>query len=49
MYNYYKLFSLIIIFFLISNCSEKISYSGKMLNENNINYQDLRNTNEVIN
>ena len=33
----------------MSNCSEKISYSGKIINENSINYSKLSNKKEIIN
>jgi|TARA_B100001964_G_scaffold63492_1_gene72344 outer membrane protein assembly factor BamE (lipoprotein component of BamABCDE complex) len=37
------------IFILCSSCNEKISYSGKVFNEENINYNELKNKGEVIN
>tara|TARA_Y100000590_G_scaffold427996_1_gene538834 strand:- start:503 stop:907 length:405 start_codon:yes stop_codon:yes gene_type:complete len=33
---------------IIANCSEKISYSGKILNEKNFQIENLKNKNEVI-
>ena len=42
----YTLFFLCIIF--LTNCSEKISYSGKILNEEIKNISDLKNKNQVI-
>ena len=37
------------IFILCVSCNEKITYSGKVLNEKIINYTELKNKEEVIN
>ena len=47
LYIFKKLF-LISIILLITNCSEKISYSGKILNEKNLQLEDLQNKEQVI-
>tara|TARA_Y100001960_G_C13949452_1_gene482909 strand:- start:60 stop:488 length:429 start_codon:yes stop_codon:yes gene_type:complete len=48
MQNICKFVLLILLATLLSNCSEKISYSGKILNENNIIYDDLDNIDDLI-
>ena len=47
LYIFKKLF-LISIILLITNCSEKISYSGKILNEKNLQLEDLQNKEQII-
>ena len=47
LYIFKKLF-LISIILLIANCSEKVSYSGKILNEKNLQLEDLQNKEQVI-
>ena len=47
LYIFKKLF-LISIILLITNCSEKISYSGKILNEKNLQLENLQNKEQVI-
>ena len=49
MITFGKILKLLIILFFMSNCSEKISYSGKIINENSINYSKLSNKKEIIN
>ena len=42
----YRAFLLIIIFFFISNCTDKTIYSGKILNQDNftnINFSNQKN------
>ena len=48
MFNISKYFFLILLFLLMSNCAEKISYSGKILNKNDIDYQKLKSLNDVL-
>tara|TARA_B100000029_G_scaffold151427_1_gene146537 strand:- start:2817 stop:3245 length:429 start_codon:yes stop_codon:yes gene_type:complete len=48
MYHLKRYLLLFIFAIIISNCSEKISYSGKILNENNINYNQFTNINELV-
>ncbi len=43
-----KFFYIFIVFFLISSCSEKVTYSGKMINFNKFDYNTLKTKNEVI-
>ena len=47
LYIFKKLF-LISIILLITNCSEKISYSGIILNEKNLQLEDLQNKEQII-
>ncbi len=47
LYIFKKLFFISIIL-LIANCSEKVSYSGKILNEKNLQLEDLQNKEQVI-
>tara|TARA_B100000315_G_C14296800_1_gene459942 strand:+ start:77 stop:511 length:435 start_codon:yes stop_codon:yes gene_type:complete len=49
MYIFLRSLLLLIIVILCSNCNEKIIYSGKVLNEENINLTELKNKGEVIN
>ena len=48
MKNLLKFFLIIIIISILSNCNEKISYSGKILNENELNYTSFKNKNDLI-
>ena len=46
------IFRILLIFlflFLLANCNEKISFSGKILNNEGFDYNTLNNKNEVIN
>ena len=46
------IFRILLIFlflFLLANCNEKISFSGKILNNEGFDYNTLSNKNEVIN
>ena len=45
----YKFILLIISLLLINNCSNQISYSGKIFNEENIQKLDFKNKNNLIN
>ena len=49
MFIFIRLLLISIIFILSSSCNEKISYSGKVLNEENIDFAKLKNKNDVIN
>ena len=49
MYNLVRYILLLIVFLALTNCNEKISYSGKVLNEENIDFAKLKNKEEVIN
>ena len=40
---------ILVIFILCASCNEKISYSGKILNEENFDFTELKNKEEVIN
>ena len=44
-----KIAMVIFIFFIISNCSEKTSYSGKIITDNNIDYLTITNKEQLIN
>tara|TARA_Y100001970_G_scaffold116403_1_gene144882 strand:+ start:1941 stop:2372 length:432 start_codon:yes stop_codon:yes gene_type:complete len=43
-----KLITLIYIFLLLYNCSEKTIYSGKIINSDNFDYANLNNKQELI-
>ena len=49
MYILLRSLLILIIIILCSNCNEKISYSGKVLNEENIDFAKLKNKEELIN
>ena len=49
MYILLRSLFLLMIIILCSNCNEKISYSGKVLNEENIDFTKLKNKEEVMN
>ena len=49
MYILLRSLLIFMIIFLCSSCNEKISYSGKVLNEENIDFAKLKNKEEVIN
>ena len=49
MYILLRSLLILMIIFLCSSCNEKISYSGKVLNEENIDFTKLKNKEEVIN
>ena len=49
MYFFLRSLLLLMIFILCVSCNEKITYSGKVLNEKIINYTELKNKEEVIN
>ena len=49
MYNLVRYILLLIIFLILTNCNEKISYSGKIFDKENINYEILSNKKEVLN
>ena len=46
---FFRFLLILLILVLFANCSEKISYSGKILNNVAIDYTTLNNKNEVIN
>ena len=43
-----KLFVYIFIFFILANCSNKITYSGKILNQNELQDINFENKNKLI-
>ena len=43
-----KIFFLLVTLLFITNCNEKVSYSGKIINNNTFDYSNLVNKNEVI-
>jgi len=47
LYLFKKIF-LIIYILIITNCSEKVSYSGKILNEKDLQIENLKNKEEVV-
>jgi len=49
MHYFIRLLILLVLILSLSNCTEKISYSGKILNENNIDYKSLKKMEQVIN
>jgi len=49
MYYLFKHFFLIFILFFLYNCTESISYSGKIFDYENLNLDDLKSKNQVIN
>lgn len=48
MKNLLNFFLVIILISILTNCNEKISYSGKILDENEINYTSFKNKNDLI-
>jgi len=48
MYILLRSLLILMIIFLCSSCNEKISYSGKVLNEENIDFAKLKNKEEVV-
>ena len=48
MFIFIRLLLISIIFILSSSCNEKINYSGKILNEENFYFSELKNKKEVI-
>ena len=48
MNNIKKFVFLFLIIILIGNCTEKIAYSGKILNNNEIDYSNVKNLEEII-
>ena len=44
-----RLFSIFMIITICVSCNEKINYSGKIFNEKNFNFNELKNKEEVIN
>ena len=49
MYILLRSLLILMIIILCGSCNEKISYSGKVLNEENIDFTKLKNKEEVIN
>ena len=49
MFFFLRLSLILIIFILCLSCNEKISYSGKILNEKNLDFTELKNKEEVLN
>ena len=49
MYYLFRSFLVSLLFILFVSCSEKISYSGKIINYDSFNYTILTNKNEVLN
>ena len=49
MLNIYKLIIYCISLFILISCSEKISYSGKLLNEDAINYNSFNTKQDIMN
>ena len=49
MYCLFRSFLVSLLFILFVSCSEKISYSGKIINYDSFNYTILTNKNEVLN
>ena len=49
MYYLFRSFLISLLFILFVSCSEKISYSGKIINYDSFNYTILTNKNEVLN
>ena len=48
MFSFFKSILVLIIFFLFISCNEKISYSGIILNDENIKFNELKNKEEII-
>ena len=49
MFIFYRLLLMLIILILCSGCNEKTIYSGKIFNEENFDFTELKNKEEVIN
>ena len=49
MFIYYRLLLILMIFILCSGCNEKTHYTGKIFNEENFDFTELKNKEEVIN
>ena len=49
MYYLFRSFLVSLLCILFASCSEKISYSGKIINYDSFNYTILTNKNEVLN
>ena len=47
MYILLRSLLILMIIFLCSSCNEKISYSGKVLNEENFDFTEFKNKKEV--
>ena len=45
----YKFLAYIFIFLFLANCSEKISYSGKLLNQEELKNINFKNKENLIN
>ena len=43
-----KIFFLFVITLFITNCAEKVTYSGKIINDNSLDYSSLVNKQEVL-
>ena len=48
MYIFFRLLLFLMIFILCVSCNEKISYSGKIFNEENFDFAKLKNKKEVV-
>ena len=48
MFNLLKLFIFLSLFTVLSNCSEKVTYSGKIFKEVKIDYNDITTNQEMI-
>ena len=48
MFNLLKLFIFLSLFTILSNCSEKVTYSGKIFKEVKIDYNDITTNQEMI-
>ena len=44
----YRFLLIILLVFFSTSCSEKITYSGKILNENNFNSKSFKNKDQII-
>ena len=44
----YRFFLFLLLVFFSTSCSEKITYSGKILNENNFNTNNFENKDQII-
>ena len=49
MNNIFRYFLILIVLFLLASCKEKITYSGKILNNKKVNYNDIKNRKELEN
>ena len=49
MFIFYRLLLMLIILILCSGCNEKTIYTGKIFNEENFDFTELKNKEEVIN